>query len=228
MKRKTLIVALAVCLVAIMAFGTLAFFSAQDSVTNNFMIADSPNPDDDVFSVTVKETDPETGDTTDGNTYPDIKPGDELHKDPTITNTGRYDQYVRVSVTVTNAASWQKAMAKHELTKLSDIFGEFDESAWALAGTSADTVADTLTYTYYYVGGENAGVLKPGESVTMFKTVTIPSAFDTEDMTSLKSFSLIITAEAIQSDNMTKGETTYETLQNVFALYDAQVAKEAA
>lgn len=203
MKRKVLSVALIVCLVAIMAFGTLAYFSSHDSVTNKFMIAiyDPTNPDKEItpnelFSVTVEETLPDGTKAPDGITYTKIQPGDELHKDPTIINTGKYDQYVRVSVTVTNAAAWQTACAKHGITDLTTIFHGFDSSKWTLASTSADTENNTLTYTYYY-----NGVLAPEESATLFTTVIIPSCFDAEDMVSLKYFELSVAADAIQSDN---------------------------
>lgn len=219
MKRKTLIVALVVCLVAIMAFGTLAFFSAQDSVTNNFMIASSPDPDKDPFSVKVEETDPETGEpTTDGITYDNIKPGDVLAKDPTVINDGLYSEYVRVNVTVTSAAEWKAACAKHNITDLTTIFGGFDSTKWTLAGDPVfDETANTLTYSYYY-----NGVLAPEESAVLFTTVTIPSAFDTADMVSLSNFQLIVTADAIQSEN------TGDSAAEAFVLYDKQVAEAAA
>ena len=55
-KKKVFVIALAICLVAIISMGTLAWFNAQDAVTNDFMIADS---DDDtpneIFSVDVWE-----------------------------------------------------------------------------------------------------------------------------------------------------------------------------
>ena len=55
-KKKVFVTALAVCLVAILSMGSLAWFSAQDSVTNNFHIADSAdNNPDDIFSVDVYE-----------------------------------------------------------------------------------------------------------------------------------------------------------------------------
>lgn len=219
MKRKTLIVALAVCLVAIMAFGTLAFFSAQDSVTNNFKIASSPDPDQDPFSVKVEETDPETGEpTTDGVTYDNIKPGDELQKDPTVINDGLYSEYVRVNVTVTNATAWKAACEKHSITDLTTIFGGFDGTKWTRVGDPVfDEVADTLTYSYYY-----NGVLAPSESAVLFTSVTIPAAFDTADMVSLANFQLIVTADAIQSEH------TGDSAADAFVLYDEQVAKEAA
>lgn len=199
MKRKTLIVALVVCLVAIMAFGTLAYFSANDDITNKFMVADSENitDEDDLFSVKVEETLPGGQKTEDGITYDDIQPGDVLSKDPTITNTGEYSQYIRVHVTVTNASKWMAACEKHSISDLTTIFGDYVAANWTrVADPVFDEANDTLTYTYYY-----NDVLDKDESVTLFKTVTIPSSFDVADMVALKSFQLIVSAEAIQSAN---------------------------
>lgn len=203
MKRKTLIVALAVCLVAIMAFGTLAFFSAQDDITNKFMITDydpdNPYTDpDEIFSIVVEETDPETGKpTSDGITYDDIQPGDTVSKDPTVKNTGKYDQYVRVHVTVTNAKNWMGACEKYSITDLTTIFGDFDSANWTRVDDPVfDEDADTLTYTYYY-----NNVLEPDASATLFKTVKIPDSFTATEMVALQSFELKIAAEAIQTAN---------------------------
>lgn len=201
MKRKTLIVAVAVCLAAILALGSLAVFSNSDDITNKFMVAgydpEDPITPDELFSVTVYETDKDGNQTEQGLTYDGIQPGDELDKDPTVKNTGKYDQYVRVMVTVTNAKNWMNACEKHNITDLTTIFGGFDGTKWTRIDEPVyDAEKDTLTYTFYY----NA-VLAPEASATLFKTVTIPSAFTVEDMVALKSFELSVLAEAIQAEH---------------------------
>ena len=40
-KKKVLLASLAICLVAIISFGTLAWFTADDQVTNTFLVANS-------------------------------------------------------------------------------------------------------------------------------------------------------------------------------------------
>lgn len=210
MKRKTLIVALVVCLVAIMAFGTLAYFSANDDITNKFMVADSEKieDEDDLFSVKVDETLPDGSKTTDGITYDKIQPGDKLDKDPTITNTGKYDQYIRVNVTVSNAKNWMAACEKHGIADLTTIFGGYKAADWTRVDDPVyDIKADTLTYTYYY-----NEVLAPEASVVLFTTVTIPSSFDVSDMFALKSFELSVGAQAIQAANT--GDNAVEAFAN--------------
>ena len=46
-KKKVFVAALAICLIAILSFGTLAWFSAGDSVKNEFYVADSTEKDPD-------------------------------------------------------------------------------------------------------------------------------------------------------------------------------------
>lgn len=176
-KRNILTVALALCLIAIMACGTLAYFTSTKTVTNVFKTSyvepskdtdgdgdvdeDDVTPDD-VFSIVVYETDNTKTDgsvTYTGNTYEAILPGSELVKDPTVENTGSYPAYVRMTVVVNEAADWQAAIAKHiangNLTvgangkyDLSNIFGGYN-SAWECKEVIEDTAADTLTYVYY-------------------------------------------------------------------------------
>ena len=55
-KNKVLALALAVCLLATVSMASLAWFTDNDSVTNDFLIAGSENSKpDDVFSVDVWE-----------------------------------------------------------------------------------------------------------------------------------------------------------------------------
>lgn len=208
MKKRVFSVALVLCLIATVGFGTLAYFKASKNVTNYFQVAgyDPTKPDEPIdpeklFSITLEETDitKDDGSTTDtGNTYTNILPGDTLTKDPTITNTGKYDAWVRVKVEVTDYTAWATACVKHEITDLAAIFNNHDASLWSRgeADESYNQSTDTYTYVYYY----NNEVAPEGE-VTLFESVTIPAAFDIDDMSSLSAFQIKITGEAIQAAN---------------------------
>ena len=54
-KKKVFVSALAVCLVVILSFGTLAWFTDTDSVKNDFYMATSNQDPDAIFSVDVWE-----------------------------------------------------------------------------------------------------------------------------------------------------------------------------
>lgn len=217
-KRRLLSAALAMCLVAILAFGSLAYFSDSDSVSNKFMTAtagpDGPDgpvdPDQELFAVDLYETDitKTDGTTTDvGNTYENILPGSPMAKDPTVKNTGLYNQYVRVKVTVTEASAWKTACDKYDLA-VNSIFGTIG-SGWVLKAeeTVENAADDTITYVYY-----QTEVLEPKDTSTVFTQVTIPAAFTLEDMNTLKEFNINIVAQAIQSDN--NGTDVYSAFAN--------------
>ena len=219
MKKRTFIVALIICMVAIIGIGSLAYFQASKNLTNYFAVAGVSDPTDpsatinpdDLFSIKLEETDITKNDSTKtetGNTYTGILPGDTLKKDPTVTNTGKYDAWVRVKVTVTDAADWKAACAKHGITDLATIFNGYDATKWdrEIAEDNYDQTNNTLTYTYYY-----RTKVAPGGTAKLFDSVTIPAVFDIEDMASLATFQLNIVGEAIQADN------TGETAQEAFA-----------
>ena len=116
-KLKVLVVTLAVCLLAMGSLGTLAWFTAEDEVTNKFLIADSDDDADGIFSIDVWEdaTSEDTSDEEkiqDGIEFKDIQPDDNRYKEVNIENTGYYDQYVRATVTITGADVWFEVFEK--------------------------------------------------------------------------------------------------------------------
>lgn len=201
-KRRILVVSLAVCLIAILAFTSIAVFTDSKTVTNVFKATsgDGPTPPqpEDIFGVKLYETDitKDEGITTDGNVYEEILPAQTLTKDPTVENTGIHPEYVRLIVTVDNAAAWQAACAKHKITDLATIFNGFNKD-WERKSEYVDEKNDTLTYVYY-LNTE----LAPKATSTLFESVTIPADFDVDDMVSLASFNLTVEAQAIQSEHI--------------------------
>jgi len=214
-KKKVLVVALAISLVAILSVGTLAWFNATDEITNKFMIADSDNDGLPDFSVDVYEHENDNDDTADqdgdgdpiftqdGNEYPDIAPGDKLAKDPTVKNTGDYDQWIRVYVTFDEYAVIKAACDNQGITD--------DLRTWldVVPGWTADnnaTVIDNNSITYvYYLNNK----LVADDTAVLFTQVTIPGEFEQADMGFVSGdFSITVKAEALQADNT--GDTSWE------------------
>lgn len=229
-KKKVLVAALAISLIAILSMGSIAWFSDTDEVTNKFMVATSDDGEDSVFSVDVFEEVDEDGDgeftgTGDydaaegawekggGYTYEEILPGDTLGKRPWVRNTGSYDEYIRVKVTINNAKAWKTIFEKYELT-LDDIFLGHNEAQWTRndAETTEDTAKDTMTYVYYL-----NRILEPhkngGKDAYLFRCVQIPTQLKQEDMalftyeaiddtTGNYVFELDILAEAVQTEHV--------------------------
>ena len=205
-KRSIFTTALVLCLVALLGFASLAYFTDNDKVTNTFKTAASDDPNTPLFDLDLYEDIDDDGTPEDGNEYEDILPGTTVAKDPTVKNTGEYSQYVRLHVTVSNATAWQAACAAHNI-ELTSIFGTINAD-WTLDEDNIVTDNDTVTYTYYY-----GKVLEPGNTSTLFETVTIPTAFTVADMEGLREFTIDIVGEAIQSEN------TADNAFDAFKLY---------
>lgn len=220
MKKKLLIGALSLILVAIIAFGSLAYLSDTSStLTNEFMVAeyDPDNPYEDeseIFNVLLDEEDKNPGAaedarTTTGNQYERIVPGSVLDKDPTVYNTGKYDEYIRLLVTVSNYSEWNTISTKHskgagtaflpgtEIFSFNGAGGTNSVFTLNTAETAVDTSKNTVTFYYYY-----DGILKPGGSKVLFDKVSIPTYFDNDDMLAIQDFKINIVAQAFQVDEL--------------------------
>ena len=126
-------------------------------------------------------------------------------------NTGCYDEFVRMNVTVDNDAAWLAVLEN----------GDTVESLWLATLDTANWVryydgkvdGDTITYTYYYVGTVAPNGLTP----KLFSLVEIPTYLDQADMALLADgkFAVDVVAEAIQTENL--GTTdVYEAFKVVF------------
>jgi len=214
-KKKLFVAALAVCLVAILSMGTLAWFSDSDVVDNKFMIADtSDNTESDIFNIDLWEITPGSEERNEsGYTYDDILPGDSLKKDVFVKNTGYYDQYVRVIVTISDAQAWLDVLPANIApeTLAAQIFKGLDLSKWdhIYNNLSDDPDAENLIYVLYY-----KDILKStDEAINVFDSIEIPNYFDQEDMAKFDNeFTINVRAQAVQTDNVvpdtiTQGKT---------------------
>lgn len=200
-KKKVFVTALAVSLIAILSLGTLAWFNAEDEITNTFKVADSDNNNVPDFSVEVWETD-EYDNRVEGKTYEDILPGDVLEKDPTIENTGNYDQYIRAYVTFSDVAKIQEACRKYRISEDLRTWLNVDGNLWE-AATDVKTANGTITYCYYYKNVLGKKVGTDTNKAQLFTTVTIPEEFQQADMTYTGAdFTVNVKAEALQVENI--------------------------
>ena len=224
-KKNILLVSLLVCAVAILSLGTLAWFNATADVTNTFKVSTSASDGTPDFSVEVWETknDGTTDTTTDGNVYENIAPGDKIAKNPTVENTGDYDQYIRVYVTFSDYAEIAQAYADHAQNFDLRTWLNVDNTVWFADDelTAVDTTADTITYGYYL-----RSVLKKNDdtatddTAVLFTEVSIPTWFEQEDMQySTDGFTVNVLAQAIQSANT--GDTAKTAFLNWLDDYNA-------
>ncbi len=226
-KKKVFVAALAISILAIVSMGSLAWFQASQSVENVFRVSttdDNQTPD---FSIVLYENvvDPETGKmvdtnndgaidekdvTTTGNTYESLAPGDRLDKNPTVQNTGDYDQYVRVTVTLQNADAWVPLLAKYNLT-IDDVIVGYEDAEWRSEIVDEDYTDGTVVNQYYF-----EGKLVPDATATLFGGIVIPGVFTNDDVKTFEGgFSMTVVADAIQADNT--GDNAFDAFDTYWA-----------
>lgn len=233
-KKKILVVSLVLSLVAILSFGSLAWFNDTASVTNTFKVATSEDSDgQDLFGVLVyenkvnengKKIDGQwvySNDTPNGNTYERVLPNATYDKTATVTNTGKYDEYIRVCVTFNKGATWLNICNQYGIAPNS-IYDVMD--GWVLTDTIQPTVenGNQLTYVYYLnrrLEHKTATSLAAKTNYKrVFEKVTIPAQFTQQDLSYLDGeFNLTVKADAVQAD----------ALPVDVILNDADAAKEA-
>ena len=203
-KKKVFVAALAICLIAIISAGTLAWFQATDTVTNIFQVSTDDETQNADFKITLYETEvnPETNEFGDangngaidkviGNTYDNVAPGDVLPKDPTVRNDGQYDQWVRMNVTLSGYDEWQAVLGTgFDFRTLFNV-----STAWSFDTITTDATAKTLTLVYYL----DAKLTVGSTSAALFDKVTIPTAFEVDNIPT--NFNITVVADAIQADN---------------------------
>ncbi len=200
MKKKIL----SICLVAVIAVlaitgASLAYFTANDTEENVFAVGNvSINLEEDKWVAPTNAV-----------------PGVAYAKDPIVYNEGDNAAWIRVNVTLDNAAKFTELAKKYEIKTLTDIFAvknDFD-SKWKLAGQPvADTEKNTLTYSYYY-----KSVLEPNANTgELFTAVTIPAEFTSADMSGISKFTITVSADAIQTAD------AYDTFAGAFAAFDGK------
>lgn len=210
-KRKVFLAAVAICLIAIISMGTLAWFSDSEEVKNEFKIAQSDDDTaDDIFSIDVWEIDPDSNDREEvGHIYEDILPGDSLKKDVYVKNTGYYDQYVRVIVTISDAQAWLNALPDNvdAATLATQIFKGLDLTKWdhIYNNLSEDPNAEDLIYVLYYKDIFKAD----DEAINVFQSIEIPTTLTRDEAAKFdNAFTIDVKAQAVQTDNVVPATIT--------------------
>lgn len=196
MKKKIISLCLVAALAVVAIAGTsLAYFTDKDAKTNTFTLG----------NVDIELNEENWAAPTAA--VPDV----EYAKDPVVTNIGENDAWIRVDVTLSDAAAFTAAAAKHQITDLATIFAGHDETKWTLAGEPVyNNENDTLTYSYYY----NTVLAVDKSTEPLFTSVTIPAVFDNDDMKEIGAdFTIDVTAHAIQTAE------SYGTVAEAFAKY---------
>ena len=196
-KKKIVTVCLVVALLAVCAIGgSLAYFTDTDTKDNTFTGG----------NVNIELTETEWVEDSIAN------PGVAVDKNPIVKNIGENEAWIRVNVTISDAAAFKAAMKAHNITDLATIFAGHNESYWKRASINEDAEADTITYSYYY----KEKVAKNASTQPIFTSVTIPAAFTSAEMAEIgDNFTINVTADAIQTAGLA-------TVEAAFAAFDAE------
>lgn len=224
-RNKALLLSLcAVLLVAATVFGTLAYLTDTETVTNTFTVGSvglkldeadvnekgQPLKNNAVVD-NVDDADrwqPTTGD--DEQKY-HLLPGQTYTKDPTVTvDAGSEESYVRMMVTV----SFANALTDAELaTNLDAIFLGYDDSKWSRADKTISADQKTITYEYRYyttVDGKNDAGTNADQSLEpLFTSIVVPSTYDNDDIAFLGGMSISVEAHAIQATGFDNADAAW-------------------
>lgn len=189
-KKKTATLIVSLVLIAAVAIGaTLAYFTDKDSKSNVITMGKVD------ISLTENSTDDNAVIGEQGITFSNIVPGDNISKVPTVNVADDSEKaYIRVRVSA-DLSGLTQAAAQDEEKLLSTL--DINKSDWEKVRVE---VSSGVFDTYYYYQG-NSGIVNPGESKTLFQHVKVPETWGNEYANG--SFSLKITAEAVQADNLT-------------------------
>ncbi len=220
--------------------GTLAYLTDKDDVQNTFAVGN--------VDITLFESEVEIGENEDGfysyvdkdgedrtvksNTYEDLVPGSTICKDPTVTNVGSEDAYIRVTLKHNNNTAIFTNFTEEEF--LNSVFGlsetmdlaEHIDVAWTLAdGTfgaedanvrdlSGELEADEKVYVFYF-----KEALAKDEAITLFTKINVPTTFDNAEMAAFAGLEIDIHADAIQANG-------FDDVMEAFEAFDAQFAPQ--
>ena len=235
MKRSKVLLTLlcAVALVVTSVFGTLAYLTDKESVTNTFTVGQVH------IKLDEADTDNSTpdADRDQSNKY-HLLPGHEYDKDPTVTVLKDSESsYVRMLMTVRNASAVQaiidaddKDGSKGAVVDYADLFKGWQNDKWLYEGFEADTEANTITFEFRYY----TAVAAPGSDVTLeplFTQLVVPGYVTNDQIAALYGtltdaegdFVVDVVAHAIQASGFNADiENSLSAEDVAWAAFDAQ------
>lgn len=197
-RSKALLLTLcAVLLVAATIFGTMAYLTSTDTVTNTFTVGKvnikldeaKANPDGSLVA---------NADRVKANEYK-LLPGHTYNKDPMVTVLGGSESsYVKMTVTFSMADELDAIFAPDGADMLK-IFNGYNATNWIAKGNTKDETANTRTYEFWY----KEAVAAPNGDVALdalFDSITVPGEITGAQLASIEDMTITVNADAIQAD----------------------------
>lgn len=233
MKSTKKVVVLALCMAAIAAasvFGTMAYLTDNESVTNTFTVG----------KVEIKlDEENIDGMGANGETNVDVKrdtankyhllPGETHTKDPTVTVLkGSEDSYVRMMVEVVainelmealpNSGATEKYYGEDDVFLLQMLCTDEDGSMtwsadeWEYKGytKTSENGESTGIYEFRYKEVVNTGEEGDTKLPALFTHITLPGEVDNEGMKGLENVEINVTAHAIQATGFESADAAWD------------------
>lgn len=204
--KALLVVACALLLVAASVFGTMAYLTSTDTVTNTFTVG-KVNINLDEAKANTDGSLVEGADRVKANSYK-LLPGHTYNKDPMVTVlSGSEPSYVKMTVTFSKANELDAIFALNG-ANLTNIFNGYDAANWIAKGNTKDTTANTRTYEFWYkeaVGAPEGNVALDA----LFDSITVPGAITAEQLATIESMTITVNAYAIQADGFANADAAW-------------------
>lgn len=196
-RSKALLLTLcAVLLVAATIFGTMAYLTSTDTVTNTFTVG-KVNIKLDEAKANPDGTLVEGAERVKANEYK-LLPGHTYNKDPMVTVlSGSESSYVKMTVTFSKANELDAIFAPDGADMLK-IFNGYDAANWIAKGNTKGA-DNTRTYEFWY----KEAVAAPTADVALdalFKSITVPGEITNEQLATIEGMTITVNAYAIQAD----------------------------
>ena len=205
--KALLVVACALLLVAASVFGTMAYLTSTDTVTNTFTVGKvsikldeaKANPDGSLVANAARVK---------ANSYK-LLPGHTYNKDPMVTVlSGSEPSYVKMTVTFSKANELDAIFAPTG-ADLTSIFKGYNAANWIAKGNTKDAAADTRTYEFWYketVGAPTADVALDA----LFDSITVPGEITAEQLATIEGMTITVNAYAIQADGFADADAAWK------------------
>ena len=230
MRKQRKALALVMCAFALVAasiFGTIAYLTDTDAVTNTFTVG---HVDIILDEAKVDEKGVAGADRVTENKY-HLVPGHSYVKDPTVTVIGGSDEaYVRMIVAVENLEGLKNAIpeyvAEDGVFLIQNLCEGWNPAVWVFEGF--DDTTDTYEFRYHKTVGTWGGVDTEGNKTkdtkleALFTSIKLPGELiNNAEMDMIKGVEIKVVAHAIQADGFVDADGNPD-VDAAWTAFDAQ------
>ena len=214
-KKAMLMTLCAIILVVATVFGTMAYLTSTDKVTNTFTVGNVKITLDEAKVDT--DGSPVTGAARVKTNEYKLLPGHTYTKDPTIhVDAASEDCFIRAKVTLTNAKEWIAIATKYADNKVENIIKGTDDNIWWVSQPAVDETANTVTYTFVYKNeshtdelGKRIWTSTDSKDLVLFNEIAIPGGLTNDELKSVGASKITVVAEAIQADGFKNADAAW-------------------